>query len=235
MQRLSLRYPGQLRDTLADVSLRIRPGEHVGLLGRVGAGKSSLHRALLGLYAPSGGAVLLDGIDASQLDPADRRRNLAYVSQDCTLLYGTIRHNIVLGSPLADDEALLRAATIAGVHDFVRLHPLGYQSMVGERGDGFSGGQRQAICLARALLLDAPVLLLDEPTSAMDATTEREVLTRLAAYCRGRTLLLSTHKSELLALVDRLIVLDQGRIVLDGPKDKVLAQLAGRGPAAESR
>ena len=184
---------------------------------------------MAGLYAPASGALLLDGIDMRQLDPADVRRNLGYVSQDVLLFQGTLRENIAFGLPQADDDAVLAAADTAGLREFVDRHPRGFDMPVGERGELLSGGQRQAVGLARAVLHNAPILLLDEPTSAMDFSSEALISTKLAAFAQGRTVVLVTHRTPLLALVARTIVIDQGRVVADGPRDEVMAALqAGR-------
>jgi ATP-binding cassette subfamily C protein LapB len=223
---VSFSYPGQKLPALSDVSFRIAPGERVGLIGRIGSGKSTIEKLVLGLYQPDTGAVLVDGIDIRQIDPADLRRNIGCVPQDVVLFQGSIRENITLGAPFVDDAAVLRAAFVAGVEDFVGRHPAGYDLNVGERGEALSGGQRQAVAIARALLLDPPVLVLDEPTSAMDNGAESRFIQRIARELPGRTLLLVTHRASLLALVERLIVMDGGRVVADGPKDKVLKALA---------
>jgi ATP-binding cassette subfamily C protein LapB len=219
-------YPGEKNPALNGVSLRVAPGERVGLIGRVGSGKTTLEKLILGLYEPQEGSVLVDGTDVRQLDPADLRRNIGCVPQDVFLFHGTLRENITLGAAFADDAAVLRAATVAGVEDFATRHPLGYDLNVGERGEALSGGQRQAVAIARALLLDPPILLLDEPTSAMDNGAEARFMQRLAQQLAGRTLILVTHRASLLALVERLVVMDGGRIVADGPKDGVLKALA---------
>jgi len=205
--------------------LRIAAGERVAVIGRVGSGKTSLLRLAAGLYTPDDGAVLIDGIDARQLDAADLRSNLGFVSQDVLLFNGTLRENIVMGAPLADDEAVIRHAETAGLRDFVDRHPRGFDLPVGERGERLSGGQRQAVGMARALLHNAPMLLMDEPTSGMDFSTEAQLTQRLAQFAQGRTVLLVTHRTSLLSLVERVIVVDQGRIVADGPRDAVMAQL----------
>ncbi|MCS7267634.1 MAG: type I secretion system permease/ATPase [Geminicoccaceae bacterium] len=225
-KNVTFTYPGQKLPALSDVSFRIAPGERVGLIGRIGSGKSTVEKLVLGLYEPDTGSVLIDGTDVRQIDPADLRRNIGCVPQDVILFQGSIRENITLGAPFADDAAVLRAAAVAGVEDFVSRHPLGYDLNVGERGEALSGGQRQSIAIARALLLDPPILVLDEPTSAMDNSAESRFMQRIARELPGRTLLLVTHRASLLALVERLIVMDNGRIVADGPKDKVLKALA---------
>ncbi len=206
-------------------SLFIGAGERVGIVGRVGSGKSTLARLITGLYQPSQGAVLVDGTDIRQLDPGELRRQIGYVPQDPFLVFGSIRDNIRIGTPGADDEALLRAATIAGVDDFVKARPQGYDLPVGERGQYLSGGQRAAVTIARALIADPPILLFDEPTGAMDSTSEQRLKSRLEQMLPGRTLIVITHRGSMLSLVDRLIVIDNGRIVADGPKQAVLQEL----------
>ena len=222
---VSFTYPDQTYPVLKDASFRITAGEHVAVLGRVGSGKTTVAKLLLGLYRPTSGAVFVDGIDLRQLDPAELRRGIGHVSQDVTLFYGTLRENIVLGSPLADDDAILRAIRISGMEDLINAHPQGVDMQVGERGSRLSGGQRQCVGIARAVIHEPGILLLDEPTSAMDQSTERAIKTRLATFEQGRTTILITHRSSLLELVDRIIVLDQGRVVADGPKDQVLQAL----------
>lgn len=222
---VSFKYPGQEAAALRNVNLRIRAGEKVGVLGRIGSGKSTLSKLILGLYQPDSGAVLIDGVDLRQLDPAELRRGVGYVSQDVTLFYGSLRENLRMHVPLATDAALVQAAEVAGIAEFVNTHPRGFDLVVGERGETLSGGQRQGVGLARAVLGDPPILLLDEPTGSMDHSTEELVRKRLAEFLRGKTALIVTHRNALLDLVDRLIVVDAGRIVADGPKDRVVAAL----------
>ena len=226
-KNVKLTYPGQKLPALADVSFRIQPGERVALIGRIGSGKTTIEKLILGLYEPEAGAVLVDGTDVRQIDPADLRQNIGCVPQDVFLFQGTIRENITMGTPLADDSAILRASAIAGVDQFVNRHPMGFDMNVGERGETLSGGQRQAIAVARALLLDPPILILDEPTSAMDNGSENRLKNRLGSELGGRTLILVTHRASLLSLVDRVIVIDNGRVAADGPRDEVLKRLAG--------
>jgi ATP-binding cassette subfamily C protein LapB len=222
-------YPGAETAALAGASFRIQPGDRVAVIGRVGSGKTTVLKLVAGLYAPTQGAVLLDGIDTRQLDPADLRRNLGFVSQDVVLFQGSLRDNITLGLPYADDAAVLAAAELAGLREFVDRHPRGFDMPVGERGELLSGGQRQAVGLARAVLHNAPLLLLDEPSSAMDFSTESQIAQRLSAFAQGKTVVLVTHRSSLLNLVNRVVVLDQGRVVADGPREEVMASLqAGR-------
>jgi ATP-binding cassette subfamily C protein LapB len=183
-------------------------------------------KLLLGLYQPADGAILVDGTDLRQIDPANLRRNIGCVPQDVVLFRGTVRENLVIGAPQAEDAAILQAAKQSGVEDFVAQHPMGYDLPVGERGEGLSGGQRQALALARALLLDPPILVLDEPTSAMDNRSEEMLKTNLTTIAADKTLLLITHRASLLSLVDRLLVMDGGRVVADGPKQAVLDAIA---------
>ncbi|SFJ90878.1 ABC transporter [Methylophaga sulfidovorans] len=180
---------------------------------------------MLGLYEPDEGSILLDGTDIRQIDPVDLRKNVGYAPQDVVLFYGSIRENITMVAPFAEDHEVLKAADIAGVTEFVNRHPSGFDMPVGERGEGLSGGQRQSVAVARALLLDSPVIMLDEPTNAMDNSTEERFKAKLAENVENKTLLLVTHKASLLSLVDRVIVMDQGHIVADGPREQILTAL----------
>ncbi|WP_395690907.1 type I secretion system permease/ATPase [Piscinibacter sp.] len=219
-------YPNRKDAALEGISFKIAAGERVALIGRVGSGKSTIQRLIMGLYQPTDGAVLLDGIDLRQLDPADVRRNLGCVSQDVMLFYGSLRENITLGLPYADDSAVLAAADTAGLAEFVNRHPRGFDMPVGERGEFLSGGQRQGVGLARALLHNAPILLLDEPTSAMDFSSEAQITQRLSTFAQDKTVVLVTHRTSLLALVTRVIVIDGGKVVADGPRDRIMEALA---------
>jgi ATP-binding cassette subfamily C protein LapB len=228
LRNVRFAYPNRDDLALDGVSLRITPGEHVAFIGRVGSGKSTLQRLVMGLYQPmqdNGGAVLLDGIDLRQLDPADVRRNIAHVAQDVLLFHGSLRDNIAFGLPHADDSAIVAAAEVAGLTEFVHRHPKGFDLPVGERGELLSGGQRQAVGIARAVLHNAPILLLDEPTSAMDFSTEAHVTQCLSEFAQGKTVLLVTHRTSLLSFVKRVIVVDNGRIVADGPRERIMEAL----------
>jgi ATP-binding cassette subfamily C protein LapB len=228
-------YPGQETAALNGISFKIAPGERVGIVGRIGSGKTTIERLLLGLFEPEQGAVLIDGTDLRQLDPADLRRSVGCVLQDPHLFYGSVKDNLTLGAPYVDEASVIRAATIAGVDDFVRAHPHGYDLQVGEGGRLLSGGQRQAVAVARALLMDPPIMVLDEPTSSMDNSSETAFKNRLAEILPGKTLVLITHRNSMLPLVDRLIVVDGGRVVADGPKAAVLEALTkGRVRAADA-
>jgi len=222
---VSFSYPGQTQPSLRNVNLRIQPGEKVAILGRIGSGKTTLEKLILGLYRPSSGAVLVDGIDQRQLDPAELRRHIGYVQQDVMLFYGTLRENITLGAPLADDADVLKAATIGGILDLVNNHPQGFDMVVGERGESLSGGQRQGVAIARAVINDPSILLLDEPTASMDHSSEEDIKARLREFMPGKTVILISHRTSLLDLVDRIVVMDAGRIVADGPKDQVIQAL----------
>jgi ATP-binding cassette subfamily C protein LapB len=219
-------YPNRTDAALESLSFKIAAGERVALIGRVGSGKSTIHRLMMGLYQATEGSVLLDGIDLRQLDPADLRRNVACVAQDVTLFYGSLRDNITLGHPYADDAALVAAADVACMSEFVNRHPRGFDMLVGERGESLSGGQRQAVGLARAVLHNSPILLLDEPTSAMDFSTEAQITARMAQFAAGKTVVLVTHRTSMLAMVNRVIVIDGGKIVADGPRDRIMEALA---------
>ncbi|WP_321277172.1 type I secretion system permease/ATPase [Thiomicrorhabdus indica] len=218
-------YPGESKPTLNNVSFKIKPRERVGIIGRIGSGKSTIEKLILGFYPVDSGSILIDGIDINQLDPAELRRNMNYVPQDVFLFRGDIRENIVYRAPFVEDDVLLKASKLAGVDDFVRKHPSGYGLAVNEGGSNLSGGQRQSIGIARALLLDAPFLMMDEPTNAMDGKTEQKLIQRLQKVQSDATTLLVTHKMSLLVLVDRLLVLEDGKLLSDGPKDEVLQSL----------
>jgi ATP-binding cassette subfamily C protein LapB len=224
-RQVEFHYPDQQQAALVGINLVIRPGEKIGIIGRSGSGKSSLAKLIVGLYQPDAGNLLVDGIDVRQLDVSDLRHNIGYVPQDIQLFSGTLRDNLVSGARYVEDELVLQAAELAGVHEFARLHPKGYELQVGERGQNLSGGQRQNVALARALLLDPPILLLDEPTSAMDNTGEERLKQRLSAVIGTKTLLLVTHRASMLSLVDRLIIVDRGQIIADGPKGSVMEAL----------
>lgn len=223
--RVSFSYPGEEKKALSDVSFKVKAGERVAIIGRVGSGKTTIEKLMQCLYHPTEGAVRVDGIDVRQIDPADLRRNVGYVPQDILLFYGNVKENITMGSPHVDDAAVLRAAELAGVMELVNQHPNGFNLQVGERGEFLSGGQRQGIAVARAVLTDPPILLMDEPSNSMDNASEEMLKQRLANYVEDKTLLLITHRASLLSLVDRLIVIESGQVIADGPKETVLEAL----------
>jgi ATP-binding cassette subfamily C protein LapB len=224
-KNVSFSYPGQDQIVLNKVSFKINPGEKVAFIGRVGSGKSTLQRLMLGLYQPTDGAVLIDGIDSRQIDPAELRRATGFVPQDINLFFGSLKENIAMGAPFASDQDIISAAELAGVIEFANRHPRGFDMAIGERGESLSGGQRQAVGIARAVLNDPPILLLDEPSSAMDHQSEDQLKSRLRQFASGKTVVLVTHRTSLLELVDRLIVIDNGQIMADGPKAQVVEAL----------
>jgi ATP-binding cassette subfamily C protein LapB len=222
---VSFNYPDEENKALKNVSFVIKPGERVAIIGRVGSGKTTIEKLMQGLFDPTEGAVRVDGTDMRQVDPADLRRNMGYVPQDVMLFFGSVKDNILMGAQHADDADILNAADLSGASEFVNRHPLGFDLPVGERGDNLSGGQRQSIAIARALVNDPPFLLMDEPTNSMDHTSEERLKKNLRDYVKNKTLVLVTHRASLLELVDRLIVMDSGRVMADGPKDQVLQSL----------
>ncbi|MFM1855617.1 MAG: hypothetical protein RLZ83_926 [Pseudomonadota bacterium] len=226
LRDVSFTYPGQKAPALQNVSLRLKPGEKVAVLGRIGSGKSTLAKLVLGLYRPTEGAVLLDDIDLAQLDPAEVRRQIGYVQQDVMLFFGTLKDNIGIGAPLAEHEEIASAAKFGGLAHHVNQHPQGFDMQVGERGDSLSGGQRQGVAIARAIINNPAILLLDEPTASMDHSSEESIKRRLREFgATGRTMLIITHRNSMLDLADRLVVMDGGRIMADGPKDEIVAAL----------
>ncbi len=229
-ENVAFSYPGVARTAVEGLSLKINHGEKIGVIGRMGSGKSTLIRLLIGLYQPKEGAVKFGGVDLRQLAGADLRSRVGFAPQDTVLFYGTVRDNIVLGDPYINDQRMIRAASLAGVTDFIRTNPEGFGAQVGEQGRALSGGQRQAIGLARSLVRDPEVLILDEPTSNMDTSSEQAVQARLHKIIKDKTLILVTHRMSMLRLVDRLIVMDGGRIVADGPKDAVIQKLRASSP-----
>lgn len=225
VEEVSFAYPGQQVPALQQIALEIRPGEHVAIVGKIGSGKSTLLKLLVGLYRPNQGTIRIDGVDIAQIDPADLRRHIAYVEQDTRLFFGTLRENIALGTSGATDDQIVRAARMAGLEELVQRHPMGFEMRIGEGGAGLSGGQRQAVAVARALLREPDILLLDEPTAGMDQGSEQTLIRSLGEYAQKRTLVVVTHKPTMLPLVDKLVVIDAGKVVACGPKAEVLAAL----------
>ena len=220
-------YPGSTSPILKNFSVAIRQGERIGIVGKIGSGKTTMGRLLTGLYQPAKGEILFDGVDMRQYHPHEVRSAIALVVQDADLFIGSVRENLIMANPTASDEEIVRAARLAGVDAFIAGHPQGYDMNVGERGTRLSGGQRQCIALARVFLGDPKTLFLDEPSSSMDLQTERQFIERLANGIRAdQTMVIATHRQSMLKLVNRLIVIDDGRVVRDGPKDAVLKGLA---------
>ena len=226
LRNVTFRYPGAAENALHEINLTIQPGERVALLGRVGSGKSTIARLALGLYQPSDGLVQLDGTDLRQMDLAYLRSKVGTALQESVLLTGSIRDNIALGRDGIDDEEMIRAARLSGAHDFIGRIANGYDLVLADRGESLSGGQRQSISLARALAGQPHMLVFDEPTSAMDQESEAGLIERLTPEIAGRTLLLITHRMSLLRLVNRVVLMRDGKIIADGPRDEILRRMA---------
>jgi len=224
-KNVNFSYPDQPIKALDNISFKIKAGERVGFIGRIGSGKSTIEKLMLGFYEAQEGSILVDGTDIRQIDPSDLRRQIGYVPQDISLTFGSVKDNITLGSQFADDDAILRAAEISGVTNFVNRHPAGFDLQVGERGSALSGGQRQSVAVARSLLLSPPIFIMDEPSNSMDNSTEESFKQRFSKELNTQTLILVTHRASLLTLVNRLIVMDGSKIVADGPKESVLSAL----------
>jgi ATP-binding cassette subfamily C protein LapB len=225
-ENVTFKYPGAAQNALERVSFRIGGGERIGIIGRVGSGKTTVGRLMTGFYDPDDGKVLVDEIDLRQYDPSDLRTGVGFVLQDTDLFFGKLRDNIALGFPEASDEDIVKAARLAGVESFIAGHPLGYEMPVAEGGNSLSGGQKQAIGLARTLIRDPKVLFLDEPTAHFDIRSEAEFLERLKTISSdGRTIIISSHRMSVLNFVDRILLFEKGRLVADGPRDKVIAML----------
>jgi ATP-binding cassette subfamily C protein LapB len=223
---VTFQYPNAAEKALERVSFAIRPGERIGIIGRVGSGKTTVGKLLVGFYEPTEGSILVDGVDIRQYDPADLRAGVGLVLQDTDLFFGKLRDNITIGKPSASDEEVIAAARLSGLESFIAGHPLGYEMPIAEGGRSLSGGQKQAIGLARVLIRNPRILFLDEPTAHFDVRSEAEFLERLKELAnREMTIIVATHRPSLLGLVDRLLVFDKGHLVADGPRDEVLAKL----------
>jgi len=212
---------------LESVSFVINPGEKVGIIGKIGSGKSTILKLILNLYEPSSGAILVDDIDVRQMDPADLRSSIGYVDQSVKFFRGSLKDNIKFGLSYVDDDDMIKAAKIAGVHDFCTKHPKGYDLDIGEQGYGLSGGQKQSVAIARAILKDTPIIIMDEPTNAMDQESENRIIEEFQKNFKNKTVILSTQKLALLKAVDRVIVIHDGKVYMDGPRDIVLQKLQG--------
>jgi ATP-binding cassette subfamily C protein LapB len=223
LKNVSYTFPGSSSPVIRNLSLKIQAGQKVAILGRMGSGKTTLSRLISGLIEPSEGSVLIDGVDLRQIDKSDVRRNVGVMLQDAWLFSGTVKENLQMGFYEYDDAYVLNIAKISGVDDFVSVHPQGYDMELHERGEGLSGGQRQSINLARALLHDPNLLVLDEPTSSMDTATEKSVIERLKLWSGTRTLVMVTHRNALLELADRVLVMDQGAVMADTTPEKIRA------------
>jgi len=222
------KYPDQPVRVLDNVSFTLKPGEKIGVLGKVGSGKSTVLRLAAGLYEPEEGAVLIDDTDIRQIIPDDIRKSMAVVLQDVVLFSGSIKENLVMGHKEITDEDILHASEVSGVQDFLGNVPGGYDVRLRDRGDGLSGGQKQALAIARALARQAPIVMMDEPSSSMDTNSEMKLIARLKKELKDRTFLIVTHRPSMLELVDKIIVIDQGKVVAQGPKDDVLKFLTSK-------
>jgi ATP-binding cassette subfamily C protein LapB len=226
LRDVSFRYPNAGRDSLSNIKLTINPGERIGIIGRVASGKSTLGRVLCGLYAPTEGEMLVDGLDSRQYHPHQLRDAFRFVAQDSEVFSGTVRDNLMLGAAQADDQQLIDAVVRSGADIFLSRDAAGFDLPVGERGSRLSGGQKSLLVLARALVSPSKMLFLDEPTGSMDTQTELYFIEHLkTAIGRDQALVVATHRHNMLSILDRLIVIDAGRIMADGPRDEVLKML----------
>jgi ATP-binding cassette, subfamily C, bacterial LapB len=232
---LEFSYPGPQPALVIDkVSVALGPGEHLALLGPVGCGKSTLLRLLSGLYKPSSGSVRIDNLDMLQLEPSELRNRIGYVGQEAQLFMGSLRENLILSDTWITDERIMEALTSLGLHAMVASHPRGLDMPLTEAGGGLSGGQRQLLAVVRMMLRDPVYVFMDEPTANMDQDTEARVIRVLGEWLKGRTLVISTHRPQLLAWVDRIVVMHKGAVASQGPRDEILQKLT-RNPARSSR
>ena len=226
-QDVTFTYPGADIPALSNVSFKVEPGEKIAIIGRIGSGKSTIAKLILKLYEPDSGTILIDDIDIAQIDPADLRRSISYVPQDISLFNGTLKDNIISSERHPSDEEVIRASIVSGTYEFVHTHPKGYEMPIGERGAGLSGGQRQSVGVARALLGHSKTMIMDEPSNSMDQTTEANLITQLKEELKDKTVILVTQKLTLLDVADRVMVMHQSKLILDGPKDEVTKKLRG--------
>ena len=224
LKSVAYSFPGSNSPIINNLSLKIPAGQKVAIVGKMGSGKSTLARLLSGLIEPEEGAILIDGVDLRQIDPSDVRRNIGIMLQETWLFSGSVKENLQMGFYEYDDTHILNIAKVSGVDDFVSSHPQGYDLELKERGEGLSGGQRQSMNLARALLHEPSLLILDEPTSSMDTGTEKGVIARLKQWSGDRTVIMVTHRNTLLELADRVLVIDQGQVVADTTPERLRAQ-----------
>jgi len=218
----SLTYPEQKEAVVKQLNLQLYAGEKIAIVGKIGSGKTSILRLIAGLYDPSEGSIKIDNHDISHMHPDDVRQHIGVVMQVPMLFSGTLKENLLMGNPDATDEQMIAAAKIANVDEIASNLPDGYETLLSEGGKGLSGGQRQAICIARAFVGDPKIIIMDEPSSAMDSGSEQQLLKDLQVRLADKTLILITHRGTLLSLVNRVVVFDSGRVIADGPKDKVL-------------
>jgi len=227
LKDVNFAYKEQNHQTLKNVNLSIKPGEKVAILGKIGSGKSTLLKLIMNLYEPTTGSVLVDDLDTRQIDPVDLRRAIGCVPQEPFLFMGTIKDNITIGEQYVSDEELLKVSKVAGLNEFLGKHEAGFDLMVGERGEGLSGGERQSVTLARALISNPNIIMLDEPTNSMDKQTEQAFIRKIEKIIQDKTVVIVTHKTSLLHLVDRVIIVENGQIAFDGPKEEVFNKPRG--------
>ena len=231
-KELEFAYPSSAgQPVLRRISLDVKVGERVALVGTVGSGKSTLLRLMSGLYTPLGGAVLIDGVDIRQIDPTAFRDKIGYVGQDTQLFMGTLRQNLVLSNPSISDQKILDVLKALGLYELVASSARGLDMLLTEAGGGLSGGQRQLLSIARMMLRNPVYVFMDEPTAHMDAQTEVRVIKVLQEWSKGRTVILSSHRTQLLALVNRVVMLDRGAVFMDTNRDDFLTKMSGGRPA----
>lgn len=221
-------YPGSEKPAVKNLSFKINKGEKVGIVGRTGSGKSTLQKLMLGLFKPQEGSIFIDELDISQISPVFLRKNVSYVPQDFNLITGSLRENITFKAPYANSEAIIRAAKTGGLENFISNHPRGFDARIEERGANLSGGQKQGVAIARAFIIDAPLVFLDEPTNSMDGSTETHIKLMLSQRMKGKTSVLVTHKNTMMDLIDRIMVMDEGKLVFDGSKNEFFSKFSAK-------
>lgn len=222
LKNVSFSYPGQKEPAVSDINITIKPGERVALLGKVGSGKSTLLEMIAGIYETTQGHILIDNTDLKQFTYEDMRIGVGVVLQNPVLFSGTIRENLLMGNPNATDQELIQATAISGAHSFIGTIPGGFDFKLSERGKELSSGMQQTLAIARAIIANPRIYLMDEPTSSLDAAAEQYVVKQLDEATKGKTCIFVTHRGAMLRLADRVIVMEGGRIVTDGPRDEVL-------------
>ena len=226
-QAVEFGYPGEHAiPVIKRLSINVEPGQHVALLGRVGSGKSTLLRLMAGLYTPLGGSVRLDGVEMQQIEPAEMRSCMGYVGQEPQLFMGTLRENMVLSETWISDSKIIEVLKSLKLYDMVAAHPRGLDMPITEAGGGLSGGQRQLLSIARMMLRDPQLVYMDEPTANMDGNTEAHVIAVLKEWLKGRTLMMSTHRPQLLEWADVVAVIEAGQCVMIGPKQEMIEKLS---------
>ena len=220
---MTFRYRPDTPEVLRNLSLDIKAGEVIGIVGRSGSGKSTLTKLVQRLYVPEGGRILIDGVDLAMVDPAWLRRQIGVVLQENVLFNRSVRDNIALSDPATSMERVIAAAKLAGAHDFILELPYGYDTIIGERGSSLSGGQRQRIAIARALIGNPSILIFDEATSALDYESERIIQDNMRQICQGRTVLIVAHRLSTVRRADRIVTVEAGEIAEQGTHDELLA------------